>query len=248
MALVESKQRSDLLTGNNTLSVLYLPNERHKREVIDTTTETPMSTKGAVLYRAKSNKDIYTILYSSQSLVLRQSGSNSSNIELGEAIMVTVDTPRDASTRLYVKVRVEENNFVILQFFFLWSNTYWSLNWVKVSSTNDNISANLNITEPFSVPARFSYHCNGVTVFTDKTKTTELLIYDMQVQTDSKDGLFGDVYDCVDFTTAPIWSGLFVTGLLGIGLVIALTAIIDIKTMDKFDNQKTKQLVITLAE
>ncbi|EFA09806.2 V-type proton ATPase subunit S1 [Tribolium castaneum] len=252
-ALIEAKQRGDLLAGNNTLSVLYLPSERHKR-ALASTTENPVSSKDVVLYKGTLKKNIYTLLYSSHPLVLHQEepSEDSVSFTLGESRMVTVDSPgKDSYTKLYVKVPVQDNNFVILQFFFYWFNTYWSLTSVKVSTTNGNFSTTLNITEPFLVPAGFSYHCNGLTTFKDTAKDnskTELRIYDLQVQIDSKNGLFSDAYDCVDFTTVPIWSGLFVTGLLGLGLIIALTAINDIKTMDKFDNQKTKQLSITVAE
>jgi hypothetical protein len=250
---LETKQRFDLAGEGSVLSVLVLPNGRSKREVTSgsSTTETsPTTAKGPVLYKGKSKKDIYTLLYSSQPLLLRTS-SNSSNLELGQSTMVTVNTAsKDPITKLFVKVRVGEDNndLMVLQFFFVWSKTYWSLKAVNLSSLTANYSANLNIVNQFSVPAHFSYHCNGVTVFADTTKTTELLIYDMQVQIDSKNGAFDDAYDCVDFMTVPIWSGLFVTALLGVGLIIALTAISEIKTMDKFDNPKTKPLVITVAE
>lgn len=69
----------------------------------------------------------------------------------------------------------------------------------------------------------------------------------MQVQPVTKDRRFGDAYNCVPFTTAPIWSGLFVTALLCLGLLVGLSALGSIKTMDKFDNSKTKQLTITVA-
>ncbi|XP_044272111.1 V-type proton ATPase subunit S1-like [Tribolium madens] len=248
-ALIEAKQRLDLMAGNNTLSVLYLPSERYKRSV-PTTTENPDTSKEPVLYKGTLKKNIFTLLYSSHPLVLHQDDGAEEPVSftLGESRMVTVDSPgKDSYTKLYVKVPVQDNNFVILQFFFYWFKTYWSLTSVKVSTTNGNFSTTLNITEPFLVPAGFSYHCNGLTTFKDNSKT-ELRIYDLQVQIDSKNGLFSDAYDCIDFTTVPIWSGLFVTGLLGIGLIIALTAINDIKTMDKFDNYKTKQLSITVNE
>lgn len=64
-------------------------------------------------------------------------------------------------------------------------------------------------------PAHFSYHCNGKSVFTNPDNDTTLTIYDLQVQVDAKKQRFGDANDCVPFTTAPIWSGLFVTTILG---------------------------------
>ncbi|KAJ8931793.1 hypothetical protein NQ314_015249 [Rhamnusium bicolor] len=151
-------------------------------------------------------------------------------------------------TRLNVNVKpLEGGDKVTLRFSFSWLNGYWTLPSVKITDTNTNGDYNLTTDENIMAPAHFSYHCNGHTVFSD-SNGVELHIYDLQVQTDSKNGKFGDANDCVSFTTAPIWSGLFVTTLLGIGLIVALTAIMDIKTMDKFDNYKTKNLTITISE
>ncbi|XP_063932180.1 V-type proton ATPase subunit S1-like [Zophobas morio] len=248
LSLLEAKQQEDLSTGVKILSVLVVQNMRRKRDVTSPSSSTEpsgMSPTGPVLYRSQHKDSFYSLIYSSQPLLLR---SANSTIELGASVSATIAIQsKDSSSRLDTTILVGEEK-IILQFTFSWQNTYWSLATVKMKSTMSNSSTNLTITEPFQVPIRFSYHCNGITVFADADRTTELLIYDMQAQPDSKDGAFGDVYDCVDFTTAPIWSGLFVTAILGLGLIIALIAISEIKTMDKFDNQKTKQLAITVSE
>lgn len=253
---MELKQHIESSRNDNTLSIIVIPSEdRYKREIsgenVNATEPkaqpSPAPLKGPIIYKAKSTKkDVYGLMYSSNPLQLR---INSTNIPLGNTYpyMINMDTTnKDSYTRLNIKIPVEAGFLVSLRFAFAWARGYWSLNTVKIE-TNDLIS-NLSTTGINNIPAHFSYHCNGVTTFSDAEKTVELQIFDLQVQVDAPQEKFGDAYDCVDFTTVPIWSGLFVTGILGIGLVIALVMINDIKTMDKFDNQKTKQLAITVIE
>jgi Vacuolar ATP synthase subunit S1 (ATP6S1) len=59
---------------------------------------------------------------------------------------------------------------------------------------------------------------------------------------------FSKAYDCVGVLTAGIASGIFVTFILGIALTIAITAILDIKTPNKFENRSAKQLTFTVQE
>lgn len=70
----------------------------------------------------------------------------------------------------------------------------------------------------------------------------------MQIQIDSKDATFSDAYDCVGFTSIPIWTGIFVTAILAIIMIWALTMIMDIRTMDRFDDPKGKTITISAAE
>ena len=59
---------------------------------------------------------------------------------------------------------------------------------------------------------------------------------------------FGDAYDCVGFTSIPIWSGLFVTAILLFIITFGLTMMMDIKTMDRFDDPKGKTITVTASE
>lgn len=59
---------------------------------------------------------------------------------------------------------------------------------------------------------------------------------------------FGDAYDCVGFTSAPIWSGLFVTFILALIMTFGLTMMMDIKTMDRFDDPKGKTITVNVSE
>lgn len=186
---------------------------------------------------------MYALLYSSGPLLLKRND--------GEPNLLLGPTDNDLiiyDTRLNINViPVNGEGKVTLRFSFTWTNGYWYMKSVKITDTNTNKDYNLTTAEEVMASGQFSYHCNGVTIFSDGTGT-ELHIKDLQVQPDSKNGKFDDANDCVPFTTVPIWSGLFITAILGIGLIIAIIAIMDIKTMDRFDNHKTKNLVITVSE
>lgn len=59
---------------------------------------------------------------------------------------------------------------------------------------------------------------------------------------------FDDSYDCVGFTSPAIWSGLFVTVILAIIISIGIAMIMDIKTMDRFDDPKGKTIIINAVD
>nr|CAI5820081.1 unnamed protein product [Callosobruchus analis] len=241
---VLSRRKSD-----NVLSAIITPTIRRlKREAEEPSAiqEQINDSSKPIIYRAQNtNNKLYALLYSSKPLLLRRNDSEEfPELHLGR----TNDDMVIYDTRLNVMViPMETTGKVTLRFSFSKVSGYWYMSSVKITDTNTNKEYNLTTDEDIMAPEYFSYHCNGYSVFSDGNGT-ELYIYDIQVQIDSKDGKFGDVNDCVTFTTAPIWSGLFVTTIMGIGLIIALTAIMDIKTMDKFDNHKTKNLAITVCE
>lgn len=59
---------------------------------------------------------------------------------------------------------------------------------------------------------------------------------------------FGDVYDCMGYMTAPIWSGILVTFIMILGASIGICAILDIKPPNRFDNNRSKQLTFTVQD
>lgn len=64
----------------------------------------------------------------------------------------------------------------------------------------------------------------------------------------TRNSMFDDPYNCVGFTTIPIWSGLFVTFILLLIMTFGLTMMMDIKTMDRFDDAKGKTITINTSE
>lgn len=65
---------------------------------------------------------------------------------------------------------------------------------------------------------------------------------------DEKNIAFHSAYDCVGFTSGPIWSGIFVTFILALIMTFGLCMIMDIKTMDRFDDPKGKTISINVSE
>ena len=108
-----------------------------------------------------------------------------------------------------------------------------------------NLTTNTTIVFPFN----FSYHCSQNIIF--ENSSTALSITNLQVQLYTrlaKDPKFNDAYDCIGFTTIPIWAGIFVTAILASIMIWALTMIIDIRTMDRFDDPKGKTITISAQE
>ncbi|KAF2895250.1 hypothetical protein ILUMI_10923 [Ignelater luminosus] len=226
---------------------------RFKRKVEDesssTTIETPYEepTGDPILYSAAfpTSKDIEAMIYSSKPPLLKM---NSSFINLGDATLSGIDV-RNTYTRLNVLIPVE-NAKIWLRFKFPWLSSYWYLTSVEVQfiSGADTKQYNLTLNQEITAPRHFSYHCGGQITFVDTENDIELNLYEVQAQPDAFRHRFSDAYNCVPFTTGPLWSGLFVAFILIVGLIFGLVALDNIKTMDKFDNHKTKQLSITVSE
>ncbi|CAG9760515.1 unnamed protein product [Ceutorhynchus assimilis] len=239
-----------LSNSTNFLCVLDITYPRKKRETDDDGVEREprknFVPQGPVIYIGQTKKNQSALLYSSKPLKL-EVNHNTKYLGNTDNSLITVDN------RLNIPIPLEKKgNKVILRFGISLISGYWYLQTAKVElvgkSTNDSFNFDLSTEENIMAPAHFSYHCNGQSIFYDPTSGTKLTIYDLQVQIDAKQERFGDANDCVPFTTAPIWSGLFVTSILGLGLIVAVTAILDIKTMDKFDVPNTKNLYINVME
>lgn len=140
---------------------------------------------------------------------------------------------------------VENINNLMLEFFFeIKSIGYYTLS--KVNYEIDNkVDSSLLTKRDISFPFNFSYHCSPQTVFTNDS--IYLSITEMQVQIDNN-VTFNDAYDCVGFTSIPIWTGIFVTIILGLIMIWALIMIMDIRTMDRFDDPKGKTITISTSE
>ncbi|XP_066253268.1 uncharacterized protein [Euwallacea similis] len=243
------KTTGPLTNSSDFLCVLDIVYPRRKRNADDeaaavTTIKENVEEKGYVIYIGESKTKEFALLYSSKPLQLTISNTTR---YLGNTdnSLITVDK------RLNIPVALPEKSKVILRFGISWVSGYWYLQTARVElieESNPSTKYDLTTDENIMAPAHFSYHCNGQSVFSDQASGTKLTIFDLQVQIDAKKARFGDANDCVPFTTAPIWSGLFVTTILGLGLIVAITALMDIKTMDKFDSQATKNLAITVME
>ena len=102
-----------------------------------------------------------------------------------------------------------------------------------------------NVT--FLAPLDISYACGETFVY--RKNGTSLTLKKLQVQPKlNGETKFGPAFDCVGVLTPGIASGIFVTAIIGIVLTIGITAILDIKTPNKFENRSSKQLTFTVQE
>lgn len=125
---------------------------------------------------------------------------------------------------------------------------YYRLIYLAYSKTSgENHTGDIFLTsrDRISVPKNFSYHCSQKTIF--RNDSIILNFTDLQIQLDAK-GSFGDSYNCLGFTTIPIWTGIFVTAILALIMIWGLTMIMDIRTMDRFDDPKGKTITISALE
>lgn len=139
---------------------------------------------------------------------------------------------------------------------------YWFLQNISSTETGNKVS-DFTVKNVYA-PIWFSYHC-GNTIFTGKNASILLPNFQVrhlfveklftiycsngfQVQVAVRNGTFGDAYDCVGFTSVPIWSGLFVTFILLLIMTFGLTMMMDIRTMDRFDDPKGKTITINAGE
>lgn len=141
---------------------------------------------------------------------------------------------------------IEDIGELTLDFFFpikyMGYYTLDKVNYDIAKGKNGVLSSKRDICFPYN----FSYHCSLQTIFANGP--VRLNITDMQVEVDHKNAVFSDAYDCVGFTSIPIWTGIFVTAILALIMIWALTMILDIRTMDRFDDPKGKTITISSAE
>lgn len=245
LKMIEDSIRSfnvDNRNLKNMLIIISLPNIRAKRQ---TSNIQPVNmpneekSNNQVLYYNKDHSNGIAMIYSSRFIILKTS---SDNYTLKDAQGGTLGNYGSYSV-LSLTFLLEKS--ITLKFRFENSWGYWTLPSVLVEGA-DAKSVILNSSKTIRAESNFSYHCFGATVFKDNYM--ELTLYDIQVQPYAKIRKFSEAYDCVPFTTVPIWSGLMVSFTLILGLFLGFGALASIKTMDKFDTSKTKQLSFTVTE
>ncbi|KAL7011712.1 hypothetical protein ACKWTF_014397 [Chironomus riparius] len=188
-----------------------------------------------LIYEAKGKGILYTTVVP----VLK---IGEEKYELKKHAIATGDERGDMF-RLSIKFIVPENTITIRFIFDIVGG-----NWVLNQAEYDDMSMTLDIVgKPPAAPIGFSFVCGDTFVF--KKNSTSLTLKNIQVQP-LLDGAerFGRAYDCTGFMTVPILSGIFVTSILLIALTIGMTAILDIKTPNRFENRNSKPLTFTVQE
>ncbi|XP_011194354.2 V-type proton ATPase subunit S1 [Zeugodacus cucurbitae] len=106
-----------------------------------------------------------------------------------------------------------------------------------------------------NAPPAFSYFCGNLTVYSPNGN--QLLWNSVQFQApfgskvktvNEKYFEFGESWNCVGFVTHPILAGLFVSAILLAILFVGICWMMDINTMDRFDDPKGKTITINASE
>ncbi|XP_061401243.1 V-type proton ATPase subunit S1 [Musca vetustissima] len=106
-------------------------------------------------------------------------------------------------------------------------------------------------------PTDFSYFCGNLTLYgkgtAEEPSTYTLHWNSLQFQapfgsTTNKDFVFGDAWHCVGFFTGGILSGLLIVALLLTITFVGVCWMMDINTMDRFDDPKGKTITINASE
>lgn len=98
----------------------------------------------------------------------------------------------------------------------------------------------------------FSYRCNDLRYYTPDMKN-EIVLTEVQLQpywkTDTNEDFvkFGDAWNCVGFTTPGILTGLFLVFIFIFIGSYGITWMMDIRTMDRFDDPKGKTITVNTA-
>ncbi|XP_048003401.1 V-type proton ATPase subunit S1 [Leguminivora glycinivorella] len=142
-----------------------------------------------------------------------------------------------------------ENKIVL---YFTQEPGYWILQ--KASWSNSTESKDLTPSQDLTVPFGFSYRCAQNVSFShvNDSRHFTLTFTDLKIQPffiNNSTGLtFGDSLNCVGFFSAPIWASLFVTFILLFIMFFGIMMMMDIRTMDRFDDPKGKTITINAAE
>lgn len=98
----------------------------------------------------------------------------------------------------------------------------------------------------------FSYRCNDLRYYTPDMKN-EIVLTEVQLQphwhTEGEPEFisFGDAWNCVGFTTPGILTGLFIVFIFLFIGSYGITWMMDIRTMDRFDDPKGKTITVNTA-
>lgn len=168
-----------------------------------------------------------------------------------DTIVDVTDVKTNVIDKNNIEIKFESKYPILFHFTLNNGDEYWSLNDTK--STFDNVFIN---NTDISAPQNFSFSCNSSIHLKFQPNTNDLdYVYfaGLQLQvnfTNSGANLekFADAYDCVGFTSPAIWSALFISFLLLTIISIAITYIMDIRTMDRFDDPKGKTITINASE
>ncbi|XP_034254028.1 V-type proton ATPase subunit S1 [Thrips palmi] len=208
----------------------------------------PTTTTGCNTVIKSTGNSSQIMLYTSECPVLTINGTNF-NLSSGEAVGPP-DT-RKSLIRMVARYKVDtSSDKATLRFRFNFTDSgYWQL----IQAEYEDSRNQKHLLEPTTVikaPINFSYSCGSTATFQSADKSVSLKLKNIKVQPlmGSTRADFAASEDCVPFFTIPIWSGLFVTFLLLFIVAWGIDMMMNIHTMDRFDDPKGKPLVFNAQE
>lgn len=231
---------------NNNVIAIYTPNVAHVRAVRATKTA-ELAPEGSVLFL---NQDPgFAMFYEQVQLCTYDSSTKKTTCETLKS--VNLNTPSSNATSFSVSITTDKNPITFdIQ---LDSAGYFEMHNLAYGASKFRIQPDVNS------PTTFSYFCGNVTFNQygeDAGKNILSLkfnVLQMQAPFNSKtpvngDFAFGDPWHCVPFVSIPILAGLFVCAILLAILGVGICWLMDINTMDRFDDPKGKTITINAGE
>ncbi|XP_026472860.1 uncharacterized protein LOC113377552 [Ctenocephalides felis] len=172
----------------------------------------------------------------------------------GKPIIPTSVTSKDYSDEnvKQYEVKIEDATY-ILKLNVTMKSGYWSVTSInfKDSSETHVMRSSVDIAGV----GDFSFHCAPMIRFTALGQSSGSYIIvglsALQIQPfreKPQEYKFGDSLDCVGFMSAPILAGLFVTFMLAAIVALGICMMMDLKTMDRFEDPKGKTITVTATE
>lgn len=139
------------------------------------------------------------------------------------------------------------------EMFTVMSGGTWSVQRFALDGSNEDQAHYYPNHAVYSFGHRYSFGCVDLVIKNSKRETDLIRLSEFQFQPNfepmSEPFAFSDyVSDCTGFFSAPIWGALFVVILLVSILSWGLYMMMDIRTMDRFDDPKGKTIVINAQE
>jgi len=158
--------------------------------------------------------------------------------------VITVNTNNSGLT---VEVEISDgvNN---LEFVISEEAGYWWVN--QFTWNNETLTSDTRI----AAVETFSFHCSPTIELATSNRNTIIRLTGLQIQPQfgvvagQSFNSFGDAWDCVGFVSPGIVGGLFVVIMLLFILSIGISWMMDINTMDRFDDPKGKTITINVNE
>ncbi|XP_027000377.2 V-type proton ATPase subunit S1b isoform X2 [Tachysurus fulvidraco] len=147
--------------------------------------------------------------------------------------------------------------FSMRKIFFPVSARNWTV-MERVQLNYDGETANFNGSRGIYSPAEYSFHCQIVSnaqsallvprTLTDNATRWSILFTDFQIQGFNVTGNFSYASDCASFFTPGIWMGLLTSLLMVFILAYGLHMIMQLHTMDRFDDPKGPSISVPQTE